>query len=151
MKWQIVPEFRDEYMKKNFHESRRPVQRRLDSSGPNSPAAPMGQTQRLMGALDADQTYIKRHSGSPTPPRHHAHPLPNESFTPDRGPRLQTHRLPMPANGAVNPTSATSELVTPTFERNNPLASQQTFSAGSHHSQGLAVDSPPGLHPGMSN
>ncbi|KIW06219.1 uncharacterized protein PV09_02695 [Verruconis gallopava] len=149
MKWQIVPEFREEYMKKNFHENRRP-QRRLDSSGPNSPAmtGPGVQTERLVGALNADSTRIKRQSGSPTPPRH-SYPAPNESFTPDRGPRnmqLQTGQLPS-ANGGA-PVSAASELLTPTFDRANPLASQQTYSAGSRQGEALqnsAVDSPPTL------
>lgn len=137
MKWQIVEDFRDEYMKKNFHESRLPMKRRLDSSGPNSPAAIM-QTQRLMGAIDAHPDYMKRHSGSPSPPRPSAYPLANESFTPDRGPRLHTQHLPAP-NGVPAPISANSDLVTPTFERSNPLASQQTL----QH-----VDSPPTtLHP----
>jgi hypothetical protein len=150
MKWQIVPEFQEEYMKKNFHENRRP-QRRLNSSGPNSPAmtmAPGVQTQRLMSALDTDATQVKRHSGSPTPPRL-VYPAPNESFTPDRGPRsIQLHTNQLPSTDGGAPTSATSELLTPTFDRTNPLTSQQTYSAGSRHGEGLknpAVDSPPTL------
>jgi hypothetical protein len=151
MKWQIVEEFREEYMKKNFHDNRRPTQRRLGSSGPNSPApataGPGAQTERLVGALNGN-AYSKHLSGSPTPPRH-AYPAPNESFTPDRGPRgMQLQTIQMPSTNGAAPMSATSEFLTPTFERNNPLASQQTFSAGSRHSdnmQGLAIDSPPPL------
>jgi hypothetical protein len=44
--------------------------------------------------------------------------------------------------------SATSELLTPTFDRTNPLASQQTYSAGSRQGDSMqnpAVDSPPTL------
>lgn len=148
MKWQIVPEFREEYMKKNFHENRRPTGRRLDSSGPNSPAMGMGQGshERLMGAMNDGPAYIKRHSGSPTPPRH-AFPAPNESFTPERGGRGMRLSTGQPAftNGGA-PMSAASELVTPTFERNNPLASQQTYSAQSNEGMNeLNADSPPTL------
>lgn len=148
MKWQIVPDYSDEYMKKNFHDNRK-LQRRPGSSGPNSPAVNMGpgaQTERLMHAMhagDATTTRVKDSSRSPTP-QPHAYPAPNESYTPDRGPhsiRLQTSHLPG-ANG-TGPVSATSEIMTPTFDRSHP---PQQYSAGSRHGEGLndrGAGSPP--------
>lgn len=147
MKWQIVPSHRDEYMKKNFHDVlRRPVHR-PQYEGPELSSDPVAQTQRLVSAINGESSRgVKRRTGSPTPPRN-GYPVPTESYTPDRGPRLQTGHFGT-ANGV--PLSGASEaMTTPTFDRTNPLASQQTFSAGSH--QSLAADSPPTLVTGLQH
>jgi hypothetical protein len=147
MKWQIVPSFRDEYMKKNFHDAlRRPVHRPQYEGGELS-SDPVTQTQRLVGAINGGPSHgVKRRSGSPTPPRN-GYPAPTESYTPDRGPRLQTGHFD--TTNAVPLSGASEAMTTPTFDRTNPLASQQTFSAGSH--QSLAVDSPPTLSTGLQH
>ncbi|KAF2395537.1 hypothetical protein EJ06DRAFT_269795 [Trichodelitschia bisporula] len=116
MKWQIVAEHRDEYMKKNFLDAR--TAPALVSSGPNSPATlagPAAQTARLMNVLADDSPRPLKHSRSVTPPRA-AFPQPNESFTPDRGPRpptIRTDNLAVP-NGAG---SGASDAYTPTYDR----------------------------------
>jgi hypothetical protein len=158
MKWQIVPEHRIEYMKKNFHDNRRAV-RRVGSSSPNSPAANMGpsaQTERLLGAIKTGEsmTTDRPSPRSTTPPLtgfpRQAFPAPTESFTPDRGPRpgnLQTANLPN-GNG-IGPGSAQSESFTPTFDRvhgldqpHSALVHRGPTSAGLDGSNETAVDSP---------
>ncbi|KAE9972724.1 hypothetical protein BLS_003916 [Venturia inaequalis] len=156
MKWQIVPEHRAEYMKKNFHDNRRAV-RRVGSSSPRSPAANIGpstQTERLLsaiktgGATSADRPPPR----STTPPltgfARQPFPAQTESFTPDRGPRpgnLQTSNLPN-GNG-VGPVSAHSESFTPTFDRGleppqSALTHRAPTSAGLDGTHETAVDSP---------
>lgn len=146
MKWQIVPEYREEFMKKSILPSTKKLTRRLDTSGPNSPAGPINpaaQTERLQGVLDAAEA---RHSniehGSPrsvTPPLA-KFPAATESFTPDRGPRphVSTSNLPA-ANGGI--TSASSMDFTP--GRPSLLGS-----SGARSGNGLteaAIQSPPTL------
>jgi hypothetical protein len=158
MKWQIVPEHRTEYMKKNFHDNRRAV-RHVGSSGPSSPAlgsGPSTQTERLLGALKTgESTTMDRPSPrSITPPLtgfpRQSFPAPTESFTPDRGPRpsnLQTANL---TNGnGVGPESAQSENFTPSFDRvhgleqpQSALAHRGPTSAGLDGTNETAVDSP---------
>ncbi|QDS73738.1 hypothetical protein FKW77_004736 [Venturia effusa] len=156
MKWQIVPDHRAEYMKKNFHDNRRAV-RRIGSSSPRSPApnaGPSTQTERLLGAMQTGPS-ISAERPSPrsiTPPltRFSQQPFPaqTESFTPNRGPRpgnLQTSNIPN-GNG-VGPESADSESFTPTFDRGleppqSALAHRGPTSAGLDGTNETAVDSP---------
>jgi hypothetical protein len=151
MKWQIVPEHRAEYMKKNFHDNRR-APRRVGSSGPNSPAAGLGprdQSERLNQALNSarpDPTGFKESPRSATPPLS-SYPAPNESYTPDRGPRtgnVQAENA-LASNGA--PMSVNS---TPTYNRamlgREPALSNAGLSgAGRGGLHDGAVDSPPTL------
>lgn len=156
MKWQIVPDHRAEYMKKNFHDSRRAV-RRIGSSSPRSPAANVGpstQTERLLGAMNTGGAISaeRQPPRSITPPltgfARQSFPAPTESFTPDRGPRpgnLQTSNLPN-GNG-VGPESAQSESFTPTFDRGleppqSALAHRGPTSASLDGANETAVDSP---------
>lgn len=156
MKWQIVPDHRAEYMKKNFHDNRTAF-RRIGSSSPKSPAAnaePSTQTERLLGVIKTGGS-ISAERPSPrstTPPltgfARQPFPAQTESFTPDRGPRpgnLQTSNLPN-GNG-VGPESAHSESFTPTFDRRleppqSALAHRGPTSAGLDGTNETAVDSP---------
>ncbi|TID24174.1 hypothetical protein E2P81_ATG02480 [Venturia nashicola] len=155
MKWQIVPDHRAEYMKKNFHDNRRAV-RRIGSSSPRSPAAntgPSTQTERLLGAMQTGATTAERQPPrSTTPPltgfSRQPFPAQTESFTPDRGPRpgnLQTSNLPN-GNG-IGSESAHSESFTPTFDRGieppqSALAHRGPTSASLDGTNETAVDSP---------
>ncbi|KAF2666869.1 hypothetical protein BT63DRAFT_427279 [Microthyrium microscopicum] len=88
MKWQIVGEHREEFMKKNMQPSRRA--RNIGSSTPNSPATmsgPVAQTERLMGAIgEPSSATRKKRLRSITPPLS-SYPVATESYTPDRGPQ----------------------------------------------------------------
>ena len=74
MKWRIVPEHRDEFMRRGFTGSRRGFQQ--GSSGPNSPAATAGATkvahEHLMGVIAPgmadNETGVKESPRSITPP-----------------------------------------------------------------------------------
>jgi len=147
MKWQIVPEFREEFLKKSIVPAGKKLPRRLDTSGPNSPAGPINpaaQTERLQNILDAaDRRNSHTEHDSPhsiTPPL--VKFITAESYTPDRGsrPHLTTANLPSMNGGAI---SASSTELTP--------GRPPVFSTGSgptHDDSGLtdaAVHSPPTL------
>ncbi|KAL9084441.1 MAG: hypothetical protein Q9165_008079 [Trypethelium subeluteriae] len=106
MKWRIVPDSRDEFMRRGFTGSRRGFQQ--GSSGPNSPAATAGATrsahEHLMGVIapgtggpaETEVRGVKRSPRSATPPINHyptAYTGPTTAFTPDRGPRRPTNGL----------------------------------------------------------
>ncbi|KAF2433215.1 hypothetical protein EJ08DRAFT_694862 [Tothia fuscella] len=138
MKWQIVPEHRAEYMKKNFHDSRR-APRRVGSSGPDSPAgymAPTAQTERLMDAMasgGASASNFKTSPGSSTPPPlTSSYPAQTESFTPDRGP--QTANFPA-TNG--NSRQSVSAHSTP-FQFRAALSQQHNVPIAGPSTNGVA-------------
>lgn len=149
MKWQIVAEYRDEFMKKNTASTGKKVPRRLDTSGPNSPAGsvnPVAQSERLQGVLDAaNRRNSQTEHESPrsaTPPLA-KFPSAAESYTPDRGPhpQLKTNNLPDSTGGIA---SASSTELTP----GRPPILSSAESAGSKMGTGLtdaAINSPPTL------
>ncbi|KAI9653750.1 MAG: transcription factor [Bathelium mastoideum] len=107
MKWRIVPEHRDEFMRRGFTGSRRGFQQ--GSSGPNSPAATAGATkaahEHLMGVIapgtadlaDNEGRGVKESPRSVTPPLSRYSSVytgPTTAYTPDRGPRRTTNGLP---------------------------------------------------------
>ena len=100
MKWRIVPEHREEFMRRGFTGSRRGFQQ--GSSDPNSPAATAGATkaahEHLMGVIapgpggsaDNEVRGLKGSPRSVTPPMTRYPPVytgPTTAYTPDRGPR----------------------------------------------------------------
>ena len=129
MKWRIVDEFREDFVKKTMIQSYRKQVHANSAgrSGPNSPAnlgvGPAAQTERLLGAIGSgegtkDSPLLKSSPLGPrssTPPLHSYHfPSAHESFTPDRGPArpsaLRTSNLPQAANGL---SANSAELATP--------------------------------------
>ena len=107
MKWRIVPEHREEFMRRGFTGSRRGFQQ--GSSGPNSPAATTGATkaahEHLMGVIapgpggppDNEGRSVKESPRSVTPPlsRYPAvYTGPTTAYTPDRGPRRLANGQP---------------------------------------------------------
>jgi forkhead protein FKH len=124
MKWQIVPEFREEFMKKNIQ----PVsvkRRQTSSSMPTSPLAThpnsgaAAQTERLMGVLGESNSRGTVKSRSETPP---LGALGDESYTPERGPPTfagNLHNVDSHHDGqtATPSTISKSERVTPLYDR----------------------------------
>lgn len=149
MKWQIVPEYRDEFLKKSIMPAGKKLPRRLDTSGPNSPAGsanPVAQSERLQGVLDvADRGNSHTEHGSArsaTPPLA-KFPSAAESYTPDRGPhpQLTTNNLPS-ANGGI--TSASSTEITPGRPPMFPSVDSGLNQSGSGLTE-AAIHSPPTL------
>lgn len=92
MKWRLVPEERDNFLKKGIHTRKT----RMGSSGPNSPAIAQA-SERLHGAVvnsdvqtpsQPSKFRVKESPRSVTPPLA-SYPTANESYTPDRGPQPQ--------------------------------------------------------------
>lgn len=93
MKWRLVPEERDNFLKKGIHTRKT----RMGSSGPNSPAIAQA-SERLHGAVTVNPDVqtpsqpskfrVKESPRSVTPPLA-SYPTANESYTPDRGPQPQ--------------------------------------------------------------
>ncbi|KAK7521116.1 fork head transcription factor 1 [Phyllosticta citriasiana] len=87
MKWRLVPEERENFLKKGIHTKKH----RMGSSGPNSPAIAQA-TERLHGAVEVQtpsqpsKFQVKESPRSVTPPLA-SYPTANESYTPDRGPQ----------------------------------------------------------------
>ncbi|KAL1621398.1 transcription factor [Neofusicoccum ribis] len=91
MKWRLVPEERDNFLKKGIHTRKT----RMGSSGPNSPAIAQA-SERLHGAVTVNPDVqtpsqpskfrVKESPRSVTPPLA-SYPTANESYTPDRGPQ----------------------------------------------------------------
>jgi hypothetical protein len=130
MKWQIVAEHRDEFMKKNMQPSRRG--RNLGSSAPNSPANNLGavaQTERLMSVLNGDASARKKRTRSITPPSS-SYPVAPESYTPDRGPQpsfVTSGALNANAGGSAQGTPPTAgDSLTPTYTRSGHNAQSAT-------------------------
>ncbi|KAF2742765.1 hypothetical protein M011DRAFT_411907 [Sporormia fimetaria CBS 119925] len=122
MKWKIADSEREDFLKKQLLHPRKgggPV--RLDSSGPSSPAVnhpPSQATERLMGVMHHGDVFQPHHprpqhqqkspARSTTPPT--SYPMPNESYTPDRGPRPPTS---MPGFRQTASHSEHANFVTP--------------------------------------
>lgn len=97
MKWRLVPEERDNFLKKGIHTRKT----RMGSSGPNSPAIAQA-SERLHGAITVNPDVqtpsqpskfrVKESPRSVTPPLT-SYPTANESYTPDRGPQPQRKPL----------------------------------------------------------
>ncbi|OMP86975.1 Fork head protein-like protein 2 [Diplodia seriata] len=93
MKWRLVPEERENFLKKGIHSRKT----RMGSSGPNSPAIAQA-SERLHGAVTVipevqtpsqpSKFRVKESPRSVTPPLA-SYPTANESYTPDRGPQTQ--------------------------------------------------------------
>jgi hypothetical protein len=151
MKWQIVPEMREDFLKKNYQPTRRG--RQLISSGPSSPANNMGaaaQTEGLLGVIGPPDAMKRKRSRSATPPLS-SFPTATESFTPDRGPMpsfLRTGNLPQPAEANAL-DSANTDGMTPTHDRGGSASRHaEGFSGGQLLTEGLrgnAFNSPPTL------
>ncbi|EON63389.1 hypothetical protein W97_02616 [Coniosporium apollinis CBS 100218] len=151
MKWQIVPDHLEEFMKKAIPPTR--GMRPSASSGPNSPAA-MQASERLQGALAGVPQHqrpgsrgikterIKTSPRSVTPPLMAAYPTAQESYTPDRGP-------------ARRPTIRTNDLPPPhTAEARTPIsANDGSRSASAPHPQYASAHgpNPPGTAPRRSH
>ena len=105
MKWQIVPEYRDELITRGLNSNRRDTLQ-YGSSDPNSPASKemlfshlndkyhIGpkSTQTRQDTTDVAEERIKKSPCSVTPPLS-SYPLATESFTPDRGPKLMQFKV----------------------------------------------------------
>ena len=126
MKWRIVDEFREEFVKKTMVQAYRkqPLVHAAGRSGPNSPAniglgGATAQTERLVGAI-GESTGSPNMRSSPLggrsttpPPQRFSYPSAHESFTPERGPTrpsIRTSNLPTGPNGL---SGNSAELVTP--------------------------------------
>jgi forkhead protein FKH len=120
MKWQIVPEHLEDYLKKNILPTRKI--RHVGSSGPNSPAnlGPVAQTERLMGVIgqstNAHYRGTKR-SRSISPSLQYPHG--EQSYTPDRPQRASFITGPLPVPPATE-TPPRSEQITPIYSRGDP-------------------------------
>ena len=100
MKWQIVPEYRDELITRGLNSNRRDTFQ-YGSSDPNSPAskemlfshlnekynADLKGSQIRQDTTEVPEERIKKSSRSVTPPIS-SYPIATESFTPDRGSKL---------------------------------------------------------------
>lgn len=105
MKWQIVPEYRDELIARGLNSSRRDTLQ-CGSSDPNSPASKdllLSQlNEKCRNGLDNvhgrrdniefAEKQIKKSPRSVTPPLS-SYPIATESFTPDRGPKLMQFKI----------------------------------------------------------
>jgi forkhead protein FKH len=160
MKWQIVPEYREEFLKKNIQPPRRV--RHVGSSGPNSPAHMSGllghssgavaQTERLMGVIgqsSMSQSRGMKRSRSITPPLSYAQG--ESSFTPDRPQQPSFLTGPLPTTQSSETPPSKNEQLTPVYTRGEsrfqtqPL---QTHLGGPAQPEGLRVvsfNSPPTL------
>jgi hypothetical protein len=162
MKWQIVPEYRDEFLKKNIQPPRRI--RHVGSSGPNSPAnlsgllshssGPVAQTERLMGVIgqtSMNQSRGTKRSRSTTPPLPYAQG--ELSYTPDRAqhPSFLTGPLPVAQSRETPPSK--SEQLTPVYSRGEsrfqsitqPLQTQLSGHAPPDGLRVVSFNSPPTL------
>lgn len=108
MKWKITDSERDDFLKKQMLNPRKGGgQFRMDTSGPSSPALgqfrehqrenPLQASERLQGALAQPDSFRRQEAAGriKSPPRSTTPPLAsvptaNESYTPDRGPRVPT-------------------------------------------------------------
>ncbi|KAF2817604.1 uncharacterized protein BDZ99DRAFT_513837 [Mytilinidion resinicola] len=174
MKWRIADEYRDDFVKKTLFSTRK-GQARMDSSGPNSPAIKESgsthATERLMGAINQSDGIIpfpKHEIGAArvkTPPRSQTPPLAsypttNDSYTPDRGPNLQTFggNHPNTSNGAHMHTTPNPKRDSPALDQDaraksgegsktvkNP-ASRQDASSKTRGLNEAAANSPPTLY-----
>lgn len=92
MKWQIVPEHRDEFLKKGLTGTRKNAGR--SSSAPNSPGNGNLYQPAQPGMPLLLENGIKNDPHSVTPPSMSAYPVaPKEAFTPDRGSRPHTSQV----------------------------------------------------------
>lgn len=148
MKWQIVPDQREEFLKKNMVLPRKAVAP-VGSAGPDSPLTgvrgpnpsharpgqPATSQQMTQGGV------VKKNQHGDTPPLA-SYPTATESFTPDRGPRAGVgHHDGMPA--LVNGGSTTE---TPLFMRSRAAAA-----AVSAQDAGVPTSfSPPDFGPGTN-
>ncbi|MBE7179913.1 MAG: FHA domain-containing protein [Terriglobus roseus] len=158
MKWQIVPDQREDFLKKNMTLPRKPIAR-VGSSGPGSPAAAMSAapahaSDRLHGALKAAAGPPQRAGGSgeaKTSPRSDTPPLTsyptaNESYTPDRGPRSASARhetMPTLVNG--------SSTETPFFLRSRGQLAAGDAAPPGEPLHNIASNSPPEIGPSTTN
>ncbi|KAF2101844.1 hypothetical protein NA57DRAFT_73284 [Rhizodiscina lignyota] len=128
MKWQIVADQREEFLKKNITNPRKAFTR-VGSSGPNSPAAgapssSMRAAERLQGVLShaarasaasnarAQDEEMKTSPRSDTPPLT-SYPTATESYTPERGPR----HAGLQNDGASGFANDAPSAQTPVFSR----------------------------------
>ena len=105
MKWQIVPEYRDELMARGVNSSRRDALQ-CGISDPNSPASKdllfsqlnekcrngLESVQSRRDTTGSAEKRIKKSPRSVTPPLS-SYPVATESFTPDRGPKLMQFKI----------------------------------------------------------
>lgn len=165
MKWQIVADQREEFLKKSLGNPKKGVHR-TESSGPSSPATgnahPAQATQRLMGVLSPGEggrdtaqqlsdARPKTSPGSDSPSLASSYPTANVSYTPGRGGQ-QLQRLQMEELSHLNGDHAH----TPEFDHGQPNGAPQfvanTASHSSRASNGLteaATHSPPTLSSSM--
>ena len=105
MKWQIVPEYRDELIARGLNSNRRDMLQ-CGSSDPNSPATKeillsqlnekcrngLETVQGRRGVVEPAEKQIKKSPRSVTPPLS-SYPVATESFTPDRGPKMMQFKV----------------------------------------------------------
>lgn len=139
MKWRITDSERDEFVKKQLFTARKP-QGRFDSSDPTSPALrdSTHATERLVDAMgEKTMLFTKQESSAPrikSPPRSAtppliSYPIANESFTPDRGPRLQ-HSFGIPK---MSPKARDEVNVTPAKRLFEDSGRTSGFAGASEH------------------
>lgn len=146
MKWQIVPDQREEFLKKNMVLPRKAVTQ-IGSVGPESPLTgirgPVAQHARSNKPMASQQMAqggaTKANPRGDTPPLG-SYPTANESFTPDRGPHAEiSHADGMPA--LVNGGSTTE---TPLFLRSRGATTNAQDNGGP------TSFSPPDFGPGTT-
>lgn len=130
MKWKIVDDQRDEFIRKTLQNNRRGLAR-MGSSGPSSPAAggalagygviPKSDGPRPMSSRG--DIKVKTPPRSVTPPIA-SYPLANESFTPDRGPSASQQTVRGRAGLTTDPTRTPLPGRSSQFSRGAPSASK---------------------------
>ncbi|KAI9702196.1 MAG: transcription factor [Bogoriella megaspora] len=122
MKWRIVPEHREEFMRRGFTGTRKNFPH--GSSGPSSPATAGGARaahEHLMGVIapgptagqnDFNERGFKESPRSATPPLNrfaHTYTGPTIAYTPDRGPRRPANGFDAADNSPALSSSTTSQ------------------------------------------
>ncbi|KAF2139509.1 uncharacterized protein K452DRAFT_327981 [Aplosporella prunicola CBS 121167] len=150
MKWRLVPDERDAFLKKGIHTRKT----RMASSGPNSPAINQNSpaiaqaAERLQGAVTNELTTpqpnkfrVKESPRSVTPPLT-SYPTANESYTPDRGPQPPRNKPQLsnqiftPVNDRKHDASQFANVREATFGRpieNSTLASNIAAAESKDH------------------
>ncbi|KAF2091559.1 hypothetical protein K490DRAFT_31487 [Saccharata proteae CBS 121410] len=114
MKWRLVPEEREAFLKKGIHTKKA----RMGSSGPNSPAVAQA-SERLNRELHPEistpsqpssKFRVKDSPRSLTPPLA-SYPTANESYTPDRGPKQPSDKAQASGNQLFTPSNVRHTLL----------------------------------------
>ncbi|KAF2752772.1 hypothetical protein EJ05DRAFT_524870 [Pseudovirgaria hyperparasitica] len=162
MKWKIVDDQRDEFIRKTLMNGRRGTAR-MGSSGPNSPAAGMAPSshpgERFLGYMQRDNgrpptsdSKMKSPQRSHTPPFNQI-PQATEAYTPERGPRLAkgSDIMPPSNNGEQSRTPINSRAQHGTHPSYAASSSANVDTTSRLDRNPSAPDTAPGLRVSGSN